>query len=592
MLFLFTPRERRQMYWLLATIIISALIEVVGIASIMPFMGIVTNPDLIQSNKYLHWLYVVMEFQSANRFLFFTGTVFLAILIISNFLSALTAWFILRFIYDRGHSLSERLLSKYLSQPYAFFLNRNSAELTKNIITEVSRFVGGALLPGIQIVAKCTVVLFIMTLLCIMDPWLALIVIIVLGGAYTITFSLIRRNMTKTGNASSEAHALRYKAVIEALSAIKDIKLVGNESEFIRRYSVPTKHVSKYEAMSQTAAQLPRYALESIAFGGILLILLYLLGIKKDISHIVPLLAVYAFAGYRLMPGLQQIFSSLSLIRFNASSLDILYKDFSTPIEPASLAYKNPETRMAFKKRIELHGIRYAYPGSNDDVVHDLDLAIDANTTIALVGSTGSGKTTIVDIVLGLLQPGKGTILVDETEIDAKNMRDWQHNLGYVPQQIYLSDDTISANIAFGVPEQNIDPLAVERAAKIANLHDFVMEELPAGYSTLVGERGVRLSGGQRQRIGIARALYHSPKVLVLDEATSALDGITENAIIDAIHNLSHQITIIMIAHRLTTVRECDIIYLLDHGRVVARGTYQELLEKNVHFQEMANLSA
>lgn len=571
----------------------SALVEVVGIASIMPFMGIVTSPELIQSNKFLHWLYVEMGFQSTNRFLFFTGLVFLAVLIISNIVSAFTAWFILRFTFDRGHSLSERLLSKYLSQPYTFFLNRNTAELTKNIMSEVARFIGGVLLPGITLATKSIVVLFIMTLLFFMDPFLAITVMLVLGCAYTITFSLIRRNMTKIGIATSEAHALRYKAVIEALSAIKDIKLSGNESEFIRRYSAPTRQAAKYDAISQTTAQLPRYALESIAFGGMLIILLYLLGVKKDISHIVPLLAVYAFAAYRLMPGLQQIFSSLSLIRFNATSLNILYEDIS-PSSETTNAVNSSDSRsgMAFDNAIELRAINFTYPGSEDAVLRDLNLIVKANTTVALVGPTGSGKTTVIDILLGLLSPDTGAVLVDDRQVDCENLRGWQRNLGYVPQHIYLSDDTILHNIAFGVPENDIDFAAAERALKIANLHDFVTNELPNGYETVVGDRGIRLSGGQRQRIGIARALYQNPIALVLDEATSSLDGITENAIMDAIHNLSHRTTIIMIAHRLSTVRECDVIYLLDRGRIVACGTYQELLERNAQFQEMANLSA
>lgn len=592
MLSLFDKRERRQLYWLLGTIMLSALIEVVGIASIMPFMGIATNPDLIQSNKYLNLLYVGMGFQSANRFLFFTGLVFLTILIASNIVSAFTAWFILKFTYGRGHSLSVRLLTRYLYQGYSFFLNRNTSELTKNIMTEVSRFMGGVLLPSIQLLAKGVIVLFIMTLLFLMDPLLAVTIVVVLGGAYTITFNLIRRRMTKIGIATSEANALRYKTAIEALSATKDIKLGGTEDEFIRRYSEPTKLAADYDAISQTTAQLPRYALESIAFGGMLVILLYLLGIKKDISHIVPLLAVYAFAGYRLMPSLQQIFSSLSLIRFNASALNILYEDIAPPAGATDDAGTGkPKSRMPFEKAIELRGIRFTYPGSDSVVVHDLNLTVKANTTVALVGPTGSGKTTAIDIMLGLLEPDAGNVLVDDHPVSPANLRSWQQNLGYVPQHIFLSDDTVLNNIAFGVPENEIDFAAAERAARIANLHDFVVNELPLGYKTVVGDRGVRLSGGQRQRIGIARAVYHNPKALVLDEATSALDGITENAIMDAIHNLSHQTTIIMIAHRLSTVRECDAIYLLDRGRIVAHGTYPELIEQNVQFQEMANLS-
>jgi ABC-type multidrug transport system fused ATPase/permease subunit len=242
------------------------------------------------------------------------------------------------------------------------------------------------------------------------------------------------------------------------------------------------------------------------------------------------------------------------------------------------------------EKSIELESIRFNYPNTETPAIHDLSLRIEAGTTVGLVGPTGCGKTTSVDILLGLLTPQRGRLLVDGDEITEENLRRWQVNLGYVPQQIYLSDSTLARNIAFGIPEHKIDLDAVERAARVANLHDFVVSELPEGYRTIVGERGVRLSGGQRQRVGIARAVYHNPAVLVLDEATSALDTVTETAVMDAIHNLAHEKTIIVIAHRITTVRECDNIYMLDKGRIVAEGTYDRLLKTSEHFRALAKV--
>ena len=295
------------------------------------------------------------------------------------------------------------------------------------------------------------------------------------------------------------------------------------------------------------------------------------------------------------MPSLQQIYTNVSTMRYNYAALDLLYNDFAqfpnsfilTEKLPANSAQMIPLT---FQNKIELNDVIYRYPSTNENVINELDIKIHANTTVGIVGSTGSGKTTIIDIILGLLKPSAGNLKVDELSITEENVRNWQLNLGYVPQSIYLTDDTITKNIAFGIPESDIDLEAVKRAANIANIDKFIINDLPDGFNTLVGERGVRISGGQRQRIGIARALYRDPKILILDEATSALDGITENAIMDAINKLSHQKTIIMIAHRLTTVKACDVIYILENGKVIESGTYTELMDSSHRFQNMANI--
>lgn len=283
----------------------------------------------------------------------------------------------------------------------------------------------------------------------------------------------------------------------------------------------------------------------------------------------------------------------MTVVRYNLPALDILYKDLIQRDTDSDMAFDHTDAvpPLEFKDRIELRDVVYYYPNTSTPAVNKLNLDIKSKTTVGFVGVTGSGKTTTVDIILGLLSPTKGQLIVDGTEINPSNLRSWQKNLGYVPQSIYLTDDTVMRNIAFGIRDRDIDSKAVERAAQIANLHDFIMHDLPDGYNTVVGERGVRLSGGQRQRIGIARALYNDPKVLIFDEATSALDGITENAIMEAIQNISRKKTIIMIAHRLTTVQECDVIYMLEQGKVTARGTYSELIESSSQFRRMANVS-
>jgi ABC-type multidrug transport system fused ATPase/permease subunit len=331
---------------------------------------------------------------------------------------------------------------------------------------------------------------------------------------------------------------------------------------------------------------MPRFVLEVIAFGGMLLVVLYLMAQSSSFAGALPIIALYAFAGYRLMPALQQIYGAVTQLKFAGPALNALHTDLMelSPVE----SYDEVVDPVPLNKCIELKNIVYQYPNANAPALNGINLNIPARSTVGLVGSTGSGKTTTVDLILCLLQPCAGTLCIDGQVVNASNRLQWQKSIGYVPQQIYLADDTLSANIAFGFAPEMVDQRAVERAAKIANLHDFVIQNMPLGYGTKVGERGVRLSGGQRQRIGIARALYNNPSVLILDEATSALDNLTEQAVMEAVHNLSHSITIILIAHRLTTVRECDQIYLLENGVVKANGSFEELLEKSDQFRAMA----
>lgn len=572
--------------------LLMALVEVLGIASIMPFMALVANPESLGTNKYLQGAYESTGAAGSNEFLIYLGIGVLGFLILSNAVSAFTMWLMLKFSNMRMHSLSERLLVKYLSQPYVFFLNRNTSELLKNVLPEVSRVVGGILIPAVQAFSRAIVVVFIVGLLLLVDPLLALSVVAVLGASYGLIYWLIRRRLAAIGRKSVEAATDRYRYAMEALGGIKDIKLFGRESAFVGRYSGPSRRAARYEAMGQAMALLPRYALEVIAFGGILVIVLYLLATRGEIGQVLPLIAVYAVAGYRLMPAMQQIFAASTQVRFNLPALDPLCKDLKdAPTEQAYAIAKSDGIRLPFEHQIELTNVRFAYPGSTTAVLHGLNLTIRVNSTIGLVGMTGAGKTTIADIVLGLLSPDSGHLHVDGTDICGQAVRRWQANVGYVPQSIYLSDDTVASNIAFGVPEDQIDFVAVERAARAANLHEFVVSSLPRGYRTVVGERGIRLSGGQRQRIAIARAMYRNPGVLVLDEATSALDGITENVVMEAIGSLSRHKTIIVIAHRVTTLRECDMIYVLASGEVVASGSYEELLERNQQFRAMANVA-
>jgi len=587
---LLTPRERFHGGILIIVLVLMGIPEVAGIASIMPFIAVLATPVLVESNKWLNWCYSYLDFSSINSFLFFLGVMVIAVLVINNACKAFVSWYIARYTNMCRHSMSRRMLASYLCKPYVFFLNRNTAELGKNVIAEIDKVVDGALRPFIDIMSQGVTTLFIVTLLVVMDPLLAVSIAVALGITYMLIYAMVHKKLSVIGDLRTESNEGRFQTADDALGGIKEIKILGREKSFLDRYSVHSERLSDYHTTFGIVSLVPLFAVEIIAFGGILLIVLQLIYVRHSLTQALPMIALYAFSTKRLMPAFQGIFSGFASIRFHRSMLDVLYKDMAERevLKPA-MDVTEPVAPLPYSRMLRLENISFTYPELEENVIKDLDLAIAARSMIAFVGATGSGKTTLMDIILGLLKPERGCMKVDNEVILDGNIRRWQRNIGYVPQFIYLSDDTVARNIAFGVSDDEIDMKAVERAAKIANVHDFI-KELPRGYKTMVGERGVRFSGGERQRIGIARALYHDPEVLILDEATNALDGITEDVIMEAIHSLSHGKTIIMIAHRLTTVKNCDVIYVMDCGHIVAQGKYQELMQTCERFRAMAKM--
>ncbi len=586
---LLTRQEKFNALGVFAAMLLMAFVEVIGVASIMPFIAVLSDPEAITHHARLAWIYHYYHFVDKHAFLIFLGFGVLGILVVSNAISMLTTWLMLRFTYARQYSLSQRLFRQYLFQPYTFFLQRNSSELAKNILTEVVTVVNRAFIPGMQLIAKLIVTALILLLLLKIDPVLAFVLTFLLGGAYLGLYINVRKKLSAISKKTQVSTKQQFKLVAEAFGGIKDIKLLNRENYFLNSFGYFSKQQADDEATGNIIAHLPRYALETIAFGGVLTIILYLLMTKKDINDAMPLLALYAFASFRLMPAMQQIFTSVAFLRMSRGALTTLTEDLTelkiSPPAPITAA-------LAFTKELTLSNISFSYPDVQKPVIHALNLTIPANSTVGVVGMTGAGKSTLIDIILGLLTPQSGNVLVDGQAITQANLLAWQKKIGYVPQMIFLADDTIKNNIAFGMADANIDMSAVERAATMANIHHFITDQLDARYNTLVGDRGVRLSGGQRQRIGIARALYHDPEILVLDEATSSLDTLTENVILEAIRELSHKKTIIIIAHRLTTLTECDMIHVLKGGEIISSGTYHALLENSSPFREMARVTS
>ncbi len=504
---------------------------------------------------------------------------FFFLLVFSLIFKAFTTYIQLRFVQMREYSISKRFIESYLNQPYIWFLNRNSSDLGKTIISETAQIVGKGMKPLMDLIAKGMISFALIFLLIITDPKLAIIVGFTIAVAYLFIFLFTKKYLNSIGMQRLKSNTLRFTIVNEAFGAIKEIKFGGLEEIYSKRYSKPSKIFARTQAFSAIIAQLPRFGLEIIAFGGVMLLILILMSKKEGgFNDALPIITLYAFAGYRLLPAIQQIYASFTKISFIMPALN----DLSNEYKNLKLEnFTKDQKKLSLNKFINLNSISYTYPNSRLTALKDINISIPAKSTIGLVGTTGSGKTTTVDIILGLLEAQEGTLDVDGEVIRRQNVRAWQRIIGYVPQDIYLSDDTIQSNIAFGVKPENINQETVEKVSKIANLHEFVIKECEKNYLTVVGERGVRLSGGQRQRIAIARALYHKPQVLILDEATSALDNETEKAVMDAVNILRKDITIILIAHRLNTVKNCDIIFKLDKGKVVEQGKFDDLFFKN-----------
>ena len=534
---LLSSHERRQVVYLLIMILFMALLDTLGVASIMPFIAVLTNPDIIQTNILINNIFKfsnIFGVETNNQFLFVLGVAVFFLLVFSLLFKALLNYLQLRFSSMCQYGLSKRMLESYLNQPYSWFLNRHSADLGKTILSEVGLIISKGLKPLMNLITYGTVALALLILLILNDPKFALIVGFTLCVAYLVIYKFTRRYLMRIGRERLKANQARFTVVSEAFNAAKELKVGSLEKAFLDRFSTPAKTLAKHSAIAGAISQLPRYALEMIAFGGMMLLILYLMVQNVIFTSALPLIALYAFAGYRLIPSLQQMYAAITQLRFVSPSLNSIHNDFMN-LSPKVI--QNNMNILPLNKAIALKNLNYQYPNVSRTTVKDINLTIPAYSTVGIVGSTGSGKTTIVDIILGLLQAQKGELSVDDNDIDVNNCVAWQRAIGYVPQEIFIADDTLAANIAFGIDKKDINQEHVLRAAKIANIHDFV-KKLPEEYQTTVGERGVRLSGGERQRIGIARALYRDPQVLILDEATSALDNLTEQLVMKEIQKI------------------------------------------------------
>ncbi|HAT73370.1 MAG: ABC transporter related protein [Candidatus Moranbacteria bacterium GW2011_GWF2_36_839] len=580
---LFNHKEKIEFLLVIFLSLLTAFFQAIGIASVLPFISIVMNPNIINENKWLNWSYYAFNFEETNSFIIFSGFVILALLVVGNAVSAFSAWLNIRFVWGRNYRLSVSLLGKYLSMPYAYFLNQNTADLSKNILSEVQQLASKLLLSITKIITDGIQIIIILGMLLFINFSMTLMATVILGLLYFFIYFNFSVKLKIKGRERMEKNMERFKSANEALGGIKDIKIIGAEYFFLNKFSKNSEIYSKLQSWYHIISQMPRYFVEVVAFGGVVGIIIFFISFNKPIQEIIPLVSLFAFAGYRLMPAFQEVFNSISTIKFNKAILDRIHRDIVMECKGVIMngsscdKYKKIEP-ISFKNKIQLKNVYFSYPNCEKYALRNINLEIKKNTFIALIGETGSGKTTLVDLILGLFSPQKGKFEIDGVEIGENNAGNWRANLGYVPQQIYLSDDTIARNIAFGLPDVKINMDKLKKAAKMANIDSFIEKELPLGYNTNIGERGIRLSGGQKQRIGIARALYYDPQVIILDEATSSLDDKTEKEVLEAIEGIAKLKTMIVIAHRLTTVKNCDQVYVIDKGKIVDEGSYSEII--------------
>ena len=570
-------KEKIHFLLLFCLILIMSIIDMLGVASILPFVTLLSNPEMIQTNLIISKIYQFSSkfgIMKTNDFLIFFGILVLALLVFSLIVRSITTYLQIKFALMREFTIGKTLVEKYLNQPYEWFLSQNTSDLGKNILSEVKTIIDGALMPLVSLIAQFCIVVALLTLLLFVDYKIALGAGFLLIFSYSVIFFTLKNYFLKIGDVRLKENQKRFSIVSEMFLAIKEIKIRNLHEIYLNLFSKPSKIYAKSQSIVNILSLLPRYFLELIAFGGMLFLVLLLLNNNSEFEEIIPILALYTVAGYRLIPALQNIYYSVAHLRFTEPVLNKFYKDIQ--MLDTSVENNIIEKQIPFKEKIELKNISYTYPDRKKNVLNAISTNIIAGSKVGIVGATGSGKSTLLNIVTGLLKMSNGDIFIDNILLDQKNKISWCKNIGYVPQHIFLSDETLRENIAFGIPANNINDDQINLVSKIAQLDEFV-DFLPDKYMTKIGEKGIRLSGGQQQRIGIARSLYYNPKLLILDEATSALDTMTEKKIMKALYDNNKNMTIIIVAHRTNTLNCCDKIIILENGEIRAECKYENL---------------
>jgi ATP-binding cassette, subfamily B, bacterial PglK len=567
----------------------SAFAEVASLGAVLPFLAVLASPERIFNNHWVAHAAHVFGIERPDQLLLPLSVIFAVVALIAGAIRLLLLWVSTRFTFATGADLSIEVYRRTLYQPYHVHIARNSSEVISGITNKVGGTVLGVLLPLMTLMSSAMLLVAIPLALIAIDPTVALLASIAFGTSYAAITWFSRQRLYRNSRRIDEEETRVLKALQEGMGGIREVLLEGAQPVFCDIYRKADRQLRAAQGDNAFIAQSPRFAMEAV---GMVLIAALAYGLTRGQGHVgvgaLPLLGALALGAQRLLPALQQAFSAWAAIAGSQAHLAATIDLIEQPLPPALLESSGPP--LQFERTIQFRDVRFKYTNAGSWVLDGVNLTIAKGSRVGLVGRTGSGKSTTLDLLMGLLQPTDGDILVDGARLDSDRAPGWQRMLAHVPQNIYLADTTIAQNIAFGIIPTEIDMARVREAARCAQLAEFI-EGRPEGYDTVVGERGIRLSGGQRQRIGIARALYKRASVLVFDEATSALDNATEQSVMRTIESLGRDLTIIMIAHRLTTVRHCDNIIELEHGRVVAQAPYAELLERSQSFRQRAEMT-
>jgi ATP-binding cassette, subfamily B, bacterial PglK len=595
-LFLLPPGDKIKLVILFFMMLFGALLEVIGIGMIPVFVSIIANPEMILE---IEWLMPVMEragIETGGDLLVFGALFLIGVFIVKNAYVVFYRYMQARFIWKRFAMIGSNLFRHYMSAPYEFHLKRNTAELLRNVTQEAQEMAKYVMIPMLIFAMDLVLILGIFAMLLWVEPMITLLVILLLGGGGGLFLKFIKGKTRSYGKTGQNDRAYMIRAVNEGLGGFKEARVLNREGFFSKRFLNHIRSYGKSQTYREVASASTKPVVETIAVSGMLLIALLLYWQGRGMETVIPVLTLFGAATIRLMPAIKGSASAITNLRYYLYTVEPIFDDTvqlatghktgkTSAVISAEVNDTDSDNRLPLHNSITFDNVSYSYPDSNVQAVRNLSLSIPKGHAVGFVGASGAGKTTIVDLILGLLEPQEGAITADGLNINS-DLNGWRRNIGYIPQFIFLADDTIRNNIAFGLTTHEIIESNINNAIQAAQLTDLI-DSLPHGINTVIGERGTRLSGGQRQRIGIARALYHNPQVLIMDEATSALDNVTEKLVIEAIEKLRGKRTIIMIAHRLSTVRHCDKLYLMRDGRIAESGTHDELINVSSEFQKM-----
>lgn len=588
---LLPPEDRTYALRTLVVVILGALSSAIMVASILPFLSVLADPERATQSVPIQRFAALFGLNTQYDVLVGLGVASLVIILVA---SALQIWRVLvleRFAVDQALKISTKMLGTYLAHPYPFFINRHGSDIATVILSEVGEAIAFFIRPAMELIASLLTLIAVMVLLLWLYPGISMLAFLIVGAAYGVTFLMSRRYLRQQGQIRALGNAQRYRVTNEAFDGIKTVKLFGLEKRYMELYRAPAEQVVKTIFATRVVSQLPRNIIYALVSGGVIVLCLAFVPAEtfasgQALGDLLPMLGVFGFAAQRLIPELQKVYSATTDMQYGQAAVDRIYDDLVNSQTPEFL---DPPAPLSFSDRLVLENLTYSYPQAAQPSIKDASLDIIAGEKIGIVGSTGAGKTTLADLVLGLLRPDDGRIVMDGQQLGEHNLSAWHQTVAYVPQDIFITDGTMAENIAFGVPTADIDQDRLKDVARDAQLISLIEQDMPEGFGTTLGEKGVRLSGGQKQRVGIARALYRNADLIVLDEGTSALDGLTETEIMSALNNLPKAKTIVLIAHRLSTIKACDRIVVLERGRLAGIGPWDALVRDNPVFASLAS---